>query len=147
MTEPTDIKLFVATKAFIVHAGKVLILRESSRYGDGSNTGAYDVAGGRVKPGQRFDESLRREITEETGLGVEIQEPFFVNEWRPVVRGEQWQIVGIFFRCTSETDKVKVSEDHDDYQWIDPGNYRDYHLIENLHPAFEAYINRVRGRE
>ena len=61
-------KLFVATKAFIEYEGKILILQESGKYVDGTNVGRYDVPGGRVEPGQRFDESLRREIKEETGL-------------------------------------------------------------------------------
>lgn len=133
-------KLFVATKAFTVHNGKVLLLRESTKYSDGTNAGRYDVAGGRLKPGQRFDESLLREIQEETGLSVEIGRPFFVNEWRPVVREEQWQIVGTFFVCHASSDAVTLSEDHDEYVWIDPSTYKDYNLIENLYPAFEAYL-------
>lgn len=32
-------KLFVATKAFIVHKNKVLLLKESSKYDDGTNSG------------------------------------------------------------------------------------------------------------
>ena len=74
-----NIKLFVATKAFISYNGKILILRESSQYVDGSNSGKYDIVGGRMQPGQRFDDSLRREVSEETGLTVTVQEPFFVN--------------------------------------------------------------------
>ncbi|MCD4666214.1 NUDIX domain-containing protein [archaeon] len=73
-------KIFVATKAFIFHKGKMLILRESSKYNDGTQTGNYDVPGGRVKPGQRFDESLLREIKEEIGLNVKIGKPFNVEE-------------------------------------------------------------------
>jgi 8-oxo-dGTP diphosphatase len=75
------IHLFAATKAFILYQGKVLLLRESTQYSDGSNAGGYDVVGGRVTPGERFDESLLREIREETGLSVRIGRPFFMNEW------------------------------------------------------------------
>jgi 8-oxo-dGTP diphosphatase len=129
---------FIATKAFIVHDGKILILRESSAYTDGTNTGRYDVPGGRLKPGEHFMDSLRREIAEETGLSVTIKAPFFVNEWRPRVKGEQWQIVGIFFLCESETNNVTLGDDHDDYQWIHPEEYEQYPLIENLKDAFTA---------
>ena len=135
-------KLFVATKAFIVHNGKVLILREASTYHDGSNVGKYDVVGGRVQPGQRFDESLLREIEEETGLKATIGRPFFVNEWRPTVRGEQWQIVGTFFECFADSDQVKLSEDHESFLWIDPKDFRKHKFIENLVPAFESYLGR-----
>lgn len=137
-----EIKLFAATKAFIVYNGKVLLLKESTKYADGANAGKFDVVGGRVKPGQRFDESLIREIQEETGLEVKIGRPFFVNEWRPVVRGEQWQIIGTFFECFADNDQVKLSEDHDEFVWIDPVDYQKYNLIDNLLPAFAAYITK-----
>jgi 8-oxo-dGTP diphosphatase len=137
-----DIQLFVATKAFIVYNGKVLLLRESTRYTDGSNAGRFDVVGGRIQPGQRFDESLLREIKEETGLYAKVGRPFFVNEWRPVVKGQQWQIVGTFFECFVDSDKVTLSEDHDEYAWIDPIDFKKYNLIPNLVPAFESYLSR-----
>lgn len=137
-----NVVIWVATKAFITFEGKVLILRENLKYKDGSNIGKYDVVGGRVQPGQRFDESLLREIKEETGLIVKVGRPFYVGEWRPVVRGEQWQIVGTFFECQAETHKVILSEDHDKYEWINPHDYQNYNLIENLKPAFEAYLSR-----
>ncbi len=137
-----DTKLFVATKAFINHNGKILILRESSGYADGSNVAKFDVIGGRIKPGQRFDESLLREIHEETGLKASLGNAFFINEWRPIVRDEQWQIVGTFIECFTSSQKVILSNDHDKYEWIDPKDYKKYPLIQNLQPAFEAYLNR-----
>ena len=133
-------KMFVATKAFIIHEGKVLLVRESSKYSDGTNAGRYDIVGGRVEPGQRFDDSLHREVEEETGLKITIGKPFFVNEWRPEVRGEQWQIVGIFFECAADTADVTLGDDHDAYEWIDPKDYKNYNIIPNLEPAFEAYL-------
>ena len=63
-----DVRIWVATKAFLVYEGKVLILQEADKYKDGTNSGKYDVVGGRVEPGQKFDKSLLREIKEETGL-------------------------------------------------------------------------------
>lgn len=139
MSEP---KLFIATKAFIVHKGKVLIVRESSKYKDGFNVSNFDVVGGRLKPGERFDDNLRREAKEEIGLEVEINKPFFVNEWRPKVREEQWQIVGVFFECRVDSTNIKLGNDHDEYKWIDPTKYSEYKLISNLQPAFEAFLNK-----
>ena len=138
-------RMFTATKAFIINKeGKILILRESPKYVDGANISKYDVVGGRVKPGQRFDDSLIREVSEETGIEIKIGKPFFVNEWRPIVKDEPWQIVGIFFECFPKSEEVKLSDDHDDYLWIDPDDYKNYNLIENLYPAFESYLNRIK---
>lgn len=136
-----DIKLFPSTKAFIVYNNKILILREAGSYGDGTQTGNYDVPGGRVKPGQRFDESLRREIKEETGLDVKIGQPFSVGEWRPVIKGKQWQIVATFFECFADTDKVVLSQDHDKYLWIDPKDYTNYPIIQTNLPAHKDYLH------
>ena len=135
-----DIKLFIATKAFVLYQGKVLILKESGSYTDGTNTGKYDLPGGRLKPGEQFNEALKREVFEETGLDIEIGSPISVGEWRPVVRDEQWQVVGIFFKCISDTDVVKLSEDHDSFLWIDPKDYSNYPIIENLKSVFENYL-------
>ncbi|MDD5146404.1 MAG: NUDIX domain-containing protein [Candidatus Pacebacteria bacterium] len=137
-----EIKFFAAVKAFIKFQDKVLILRESRNYVDGSNVGRFDVVGGRVKPGERFDESLLREIKEETGLAVKIGRPFFMSEWRPVVKGEQWHIVGTFIECFADTDKVVLSEDHEEFLWINPKDYGSYNLIENLGAAFECYLSK-----
>ncbi len=136
------IKQFTAIKAFLVYNEKVLLLRESLDYEDGSNAGKYDVVGGRIKPWQRFDESLLREIKEETGLEAKIGKPFHIDEWRPFVKGEQWQIVGTFMECFSDSDKVVLSKDHDKYIWINPKDYAKYNLLGNLNSTFEAYLNR-----
>ena len=136
-------QLFVATKAFIVHDEKILIVRESNRYAEGTNAGLFDVPGGRVQPGQHFAESLQREVQEETGLQIAIGQPFFVNEWRPTIQGKPSQIVGIFFICTATNQAVTLSQDHQEFQWITPADYRQYPLIENLHAAFAAYLEKA----
>ncbi len=135
-------KLFVATKAFIVKDGKILILKESSKYKEGTNVGKFDVPGGRMEPGQKAEESLLREIKEETSLEVKIGKPFYVGEWRPIVKGEQWQIIGIFFECEAKSEKIKLSEDHKHYEWINPEDYKNYNIIPNLTGAFESYLNK-----
>jgi len=137
-----NIRIFAATKAFIDYKGKVLIVRESKKYKDGTNVGKFDVPGGRVKPGQRFDKSLHREIKEETGLSVSIGQPFYVDEWRPKVGAEKWQIIGAFFQCRTKSDKIKLSKDHNKFLWINPKDYKKFDLIDSIKRAFEAYLDR-----
>lgn len=137
-------RLFVATKGFICHNGNVLIIRESQQYVDGVHAGLFDVVGGRMTPGERFDNSLRREAKEETGLDVRVGAPFFVGEWRPRVKGELWQVVGIFFECLADTDQVALSSDHSDYKWIEPAAFSQENLIPRLNLAFEAYLHKIR---
>ena len=138
----TESVLFVATKAVIVFNEKVLLLREAGLYKDGTNVGRYDLPGGRLKPGEHFQEALKREVLEETGLAVVVGDPVAVCEWRPVVRGVQWQVVGIFFECHADSAEVVLSGDHDQYEWINPREYKKYNIIDNLEPVFEKYLNR-----
>jgi 8-oxo-dGTP diphosphatase len=133
-------KLFIARKALIFNQGKVLVIRESPKYKEGAHIGKYDFPGGRLKSGEKFNESVIREIKEETGLDIKIRKPFFINEYRPIVHGETWQITRIFFKCDSKTKEINLSKDHDDFKWINPEEYKDNKVIENLHEVFEEYL-------
>lgn len=137
MTQP---KLFLATKGLVVHDGKVLILREAEAYVDGANIGKYDFPGGRLEPGEHYSDALEREVLEETGLSIKIGIPITVREWRPTVRGEEWQVVAMFFLCHATSSDVRLSKDHDVYEWINPREYEKYSLISNLKSVFEEYL-------
>lgn len=139
MPELKPTKFFLAMKAFVRYDGKILILRESSNNSVGTNANAYDVPGGRMEPGEPFAQVLPREIKEETGLTASIGQPFVVAEWWPLVRGEQWHIVAVYFLAEAKTNQVQLSQDHDDYQWIDPLRFREQNLIKNIEPVFETY--------
>lgn len=136
-----DYRLFVASKSFIRNTkGEILILKESSSYEDGTNFAKYDVPGGRIKPGEKLEESLKREVYEETGLEVQVLQSFFVGEWRPKVKDENWQVIGIYFVCESFNENIVLSKDHDDYVWIRPEDYKNHNIIDNLANAFEEYL-------
>lgn len=107
----------------------MLILREATTYAEGTNIGRYHLPGGRIEAGEPFRSGLKREILEETGLQVTYDRPIFVGEWFPMIRGEQNQIVAIFFVCKAQTDHVQLSSEHDDYQWIDPQAYHQYDIM------------------
>ena len=141
-----NVKQFISTKAFIVHQNKVLILREAGAYEDGYNAGTYEIPGGRVEPGERFDSGLLREVEEEVGItSITVGKPFFIGEYHPVVRDEQWQVVAIYFECSTDTDKVVLSKDHDSYEWIDPRNYEDYPLKSVSKKAFVEFVKNFKS--
>jgi 8-oxo-dGTP diphosphatase len=131
-------KFFFATKAMILREGKVLVLREAGSYADGTNVGRWDLPGGRLTPGERWDEALRREVREETGLDIVPKQPVALCEWRPSPRGESWQIVAAVVRCEAPEGEIMLSGDHDAFAWIDPKDWRTHGVIETLAPAFEG---------
>lgn len=133
-------RLFIAGKVLISHNNKVLIIRESSAYREGTQTGNFDVVGGRLRPGENFKEAVIREVKEETGLDVLLGLPLFVSDIRQVISGEQCQVIRVYFEGSSLTDKVTLSRDHSDYEWIDPRDYGKYPIIGNMVPVFQAYL-------
>lgn len=119
MTDNTVVQN-VAMKAIIVNDGKILLLRESAEHDTNTKAGKYQFPGGRIDPGEPFADGLRREIKEETGMEVEIGEPFYVGEWFPVIKGAPHHIVAVFLICKPSTTEVVISEEHDAYEWADP---------------------------
>lgn len=137
VNEPVD-KLFVATKAFIVNEGKVLLVRESGEYEEGTHEGKWVEPGGRLKVGEYFLDALKREVLEEVGIEVEIGNPFYADEWRPKVKGEQWQVVATFFLCEPKSLDVRLNQDHDSFRWVDFEEAMTMSILPETKKAFEA---------
>ncbi len=115
--------LQVAAKAVIINSkGELLLVREGRDYDEGSQFHKYGIPGGRLEAGESYKDGLHREVMEETGLEVEILDPIYVGEWRPVIKGISTQIIAIFTVCKAKTTEVKLSEEHDDYKWVHPSS-------------------------
>src|SRR5207248_1090167 len=109
--------------------GKVLILREAATYGDGTQRGRYHMPGGRIEIGEPFEDALRREVREETGIEIDIEYPIYVGEWRPVIKGVETQIVALFQVCKPKSTDITLSDEHDEYRWIDPDSASEYDVM------------------
>lgn len=130
MPASDNIRQRVAAKALITNAeGKLLILREASTYKEGTNHGRYHVPGGRITPGEPFFDGLRREVREETGLEIEIGHAVFVGEWFPVIFGQPHHIVAMFISCKAGSKAISLSDEHDDYRWVNPGEIDSYDIM------------------
>ncbi len=125
--------------------GKLLILREATTYKEGTNHGRYHVPGGRITPGEPFFDGLRREVREETGLEIEIGHPVFVGEWFPVISGQAHHIVAMFLSCRCVSKTVTLSDEHDDFRWVNPDEIDVYDVMGPEPDAIRAWL-RLRPR-
>lgn len=130
---------FLALKAIIRCQEKVLILQESSHQ-ERTHTGRWGFPGGRIRVGENPFAGLRREVKEETGLAISLGQPFAVSEWCPVIMGIPTQIVAVFILCTSTDDTVALSEEHDQYQWIEPRLKQAHEMMPEEKAVFEQYL-------
>lgn len=145
MGDDRQIAQRIATKALIVDkSGKILILREANTYEEGTNIGKYHMPGGRLNPGEPFLDGLKREVDEETGLEIEIGSPVYVGEWWPVIKGVPNQIVAIFFICKPVTIEVRLSEEHDDYQWVLPADIHKFAVMPPEDKVIAQYVSGLK---
>lgn len=138
-------KLYIAAKAFIVKEGKVLLLRESNEYEDGTGTGKWDVPGGRIDPAESLQEALKREVMEESGLSVTAATVFDVSERFQDIQGEECHVVRVYYLCRA-SGKVTISTDHDAYEWVNPQELGDKIIMEDVEKLLQILGNEKNMR-
>jgi 8-oxo-dGTP diphosphatase len=137
------VRNFTAAKAFIVYGGRILYLREAGSYIDGSQVGRYDISGGRLNPGEDVMDGLKREVMEETGLTLAEVFPFKEIDWRVDKGAEVWHIHAHFFVAVPSEPHVRLSVDHDDFQWVTPdAAVRTLPIMENFVPMMGELAER-----
>ena len=93
--------------------GRYLLVRRSaaSRY----NAGKWDLPGGKADLGEDLDDALIREVQEETGLRVSLERVAGAAESETPVK----KIAYLIFEAAAERGEVRLSEEHDDYVWVE----------------------------
>ena len=98
--------------------GEILLLkvRSQSRH----DAGLWEIPGGKVKKGEFFDDALRREYLEETGLEITIDSMYnaIQNNYTACKTNEQVKSIQLIMNVSAATKDVVISEEHDEYQWF-----------------------------
>ena len=112
----------IGVKAVITNnINQVLVLREA-KYDEGTNEGKWDVPGGRINPEEPILFALQREVREESGLEIEVNQLLGVAESFPVIKSETCHIVRIYYQCTKLPSELRLGSDHDMYEWVSLDN-------------------------
>ena len=136
-----DALFCVGQKAFIEKDGKVLVVW---------NKYSLDFPGGRLnknevnivnKDGVDYSilsESLKREVVEETGLEIEIIEPFI--NWMLFRSGKKMFIAS--YKCKWLAGEVKLSDEHDKYEWVTKDDYVKFNDNSEYFNILEKYFKK-----
>lgn len=135
-----DALMYVGQKAFIEKEGRVLIVHDPDL--------GIDIPGGRIQMDEAhagdpasLAQALRREVREETGLEITVGKPFTVwyYNYPEGHRNYPKTVYMVGFRCAYVSGEVRLSSEHDRFQWVEKATYTD--LKHDGHfAALQAYF-------
>lgn len=98
--------------------GRVLLLKVRSK--SSHDASKWEIPGGKVKKGEFFDDALRREFIEETGIEITIESLFnaIQNNYTACKTNEQVKSIQLIMKVTADAEGVQISPEHDDYRWF-----------------------------
>jgi 8-oxo-dGTP diphosphatase len=92
--------------------GKCLLIKRS--LSSKGNPGKWDFPGGKVDPGETFDDGLNREVFEEPKLKISLERPLsMVESESPVNR-----VIYLFMEGKLLEGEVTLSDEHEDHIWV-----------------------------
>lgn len=131
------ITLQVGVKAFLRNKeGKYLLLKRSAEKYKGTK-GSWDIVGGRIDPGTKLIENLKREIKEETQLEL-ASEPRLIAA-QDIIPNPEKHVVRLTYVADIEGEPVLDTSENTEYAWLT--------LIEmKAHPDLDIYVQEILDR-
>ncbi|MBI4573327.1 MAG: NUDIX hydrolase [candidate division NC10 bacterium] len=107
-------RLPISAKGVLIRRGRVLLLK--------NERGEWELPGGRLDEGETPEETVVREIREETGLLVSVIS--LVDAWvYRVTRSER--VIVLEYSCRMKGNgAVTISREHSEHTWLRPADLR-----------------------
>lgn len=115
--------------------GRCLLLKRSisSKY----NKGKWDFPGGKADSKEDFEEALLREVAEETGLKISLGKVVGSAQSETPTK----KVAYIILEGMIISGKVKLSDEHDEYIWVDRHKLAKMDLCEQFSHFAKMYSN------
>ena len=101
--------------------------------------GKWSIPGGKVELGERLEQTVVREVKEETGL--EVESPEHIDVVNNIVADEdgriEYHFVVIDFFVKVKGGRLRASSDAEDLQWVGFGMMDKYDLTRTFREFFE----------
>ncbi len=112
---PTFVEQVKVSAVFIECKGKYLFLRKAA---PAHLVGKWGVPGGKVDEGETIEEAAKRELQEEIGIDVPSHA---IKYLKPLYITTEYASFGfyIFALTLDEFPEIKLSDEHDEYRWLE----------------------------
>ena len=130
----------VGVKGIIVRDGAALLVS-----GQLTTTGEYwwDLPGGRMEKGESIPQALERELREELPSLETFEVEGLVHAYASRHMEAGKDLITLCFAVTADLPEVKLSDEHDEYRWVDLAELETLEEITKT-PAFSGHLDAVR---
>ncbi|MGV3466310.1 MAG: NUDIX hydrolase [Heyndrickxia sp.] len=105
-------QMIVGVKGVIIKDGKVLIIKRSDQAHFAGGT--WEGVGGKIEFGEDLESALKREVMEEVGLEIQIEQILYATTFQT---SPTRQVVIITYLCSCDKYDIILSNEHSDYLW------------------------------
>lgn len=133
-----DQVFYVAQKAFIRKGDAVLVLTDPAE--------GLDFPGGKIQEGEDVpQDSLVREVMEETGLTVQVGVPFmtWITGYPSGHKNEGKKVFLVAYHCDYVAGDVSLSHEHENFRWVTRDDYREADDGTQFFEVLERYFASI----
>lgn len=131
--------MLLVNRSFVINKkGELLLIKRSVN--DRYDPGLWEIPGGKLDEGQDISHALEREVFEETNLLVTplLRIGYFESEIISSGPYKGMPYVVIIGISKVEAGEVKISEEHDEFCWVNFRNFDKFNLRPEVNKAFLA---------
>ena len=125
-------------------SGKILMTQRSPRLD--WKPGEWEIVYGRIDQFEGLELGLRREVKEEVGI-TDLQLVSILTAWhmyRGTEQTAQNELIGITYRCRTETESITLSDEHSAYKWVTPEEGVTLAKVDGIIRDIRAFIEIVK---
>jgi|SRR3990167_834996 len=130
-----DKLMYVGQKAFIDRNGEILVLMDPKI--------GLDFPGGKIQEGETsLNDSLKREVREETNLEIKIGDAFATWSFEfPPDHRNKGAVFLVGYKCTYISGEVELSDEHNNFRWVTKDTYHDLDDRSEYFQALDKYFD------